>query len=85
MKSAIAKTRSSIWKYSSFHVKCLIQRVLIWKKTILKKENEKRFTYPIVKMNGFMLEGANEDYLKRYSLNILRQRSIEWMISIQVN
>ena len=32
-----------------------------------------------------MLEGANEDYLKRYSLNILRQRSIEWMISIQVN
>jgi hypothetical protein len=47
------------------------------------KENEKRFTYPPIKIN-FIPDGENEEYYKLYSLSVLRQRTIEWMISIQV-
>ena len=46
------------------------------------KNNEKRFTYPAIKM-VFPTDPSNDEYSKRCALNTFRQRTIEWMISIQ--
>jgi hypothetical protein len=46
------------------------------------KMNEQRFTYPAVRM-VYNPDGDNEEYSKRCTLNEFRQRTVEWMISIQ--